>query len=60
MATIIAEHEVYERCDYEYTFSASLFGKITLEFNGKSYKVNLNDDGTINSIEFHKKKWFYV
>ena len=47
------ENEIYESCDYEYSFSTSLFGKITLEFNGKSYEVDLDDDGTISSIDFY-------
>lgn len=47
------ENEIYESRDYEYTFSTSLFGKITLEFNGKSYEVDLDDDGTIDSIDFY-------
>lgn len=48
------ENEIYESCDYEYSFSTSLFGKITLEFNGKSYEVDIDDDdGTIYSINFY-------
>lgn len=48
------ENEIYESRDYEYSFSTSLFGKITLEFNGKSYEVSIDDeDGTISSINFY-------
>ena len=49
----LSQNEIYESCDYEYSFSTSLFGKITLEFNGKSYEVDLDDDGTISSIDFY-------
>lgn len=49
------QNEIYESNDYEYKFSTSLFGKITLEFNGKSYEVEIDDDdGTIYSINFYK------
>jgi len=49
------QNEIYETAEYEYTFSTSLFGKITLEFNGKSYEVEIDDDdGTIYSIEFYE------
>lgn len=49
------ENEIYDACDYEYVFKASLLGKITLEFNQKSYEVEINDeDGTINSINFYE------
>ena len=48
------ENEIYESRDYEYTLSTSLFGKITLTFNGKSYDVSIDDDdGTISSINFY-------
>lgn len=48
------QNEIYETNDYEYIFSTSLFGKITLEFNGKSYDVEIDDDGTIYSINFYE------
>lgn len=49
------QNEIYETAEYEYTFSTSLFGKITLEFNGRSYEVEIDDDdGTIYSIEFYE------
>lgn len=48
------QNEIYETAEYEYTFSSSLFGKITLEFNGKSYEVEIDDDdGSIYSIMFY-------
>lgn len=50
-----SQNEIYETNDYEYTFSTSLFGKITLEFNEKRYDVKIDDDdGTIYSIEFYE------
>lgn len=48
------ENEIYEAGEFEYTFSTSLFGKITLEFNGRSYEVIIDDDDTIYSIKFYK------
>ena len=49
------QNEIYETAEYEYTFSTSLLGKITLEFNGRSYEVEIDDDdGTIYSIEFYE------
>jgi len=47
------QNKIYETYDYEYTFSTSLFGYITLEFNGKSYEVDIDDDGTIKRIKFY-------
>lgn len=47
------QNEIYETNDYEYTFSTSLFGNITLSFNGKTYVVKIDDDGTIYSINFY-------
>lgn len=49
------QNEIYETAEYEYTFSTSLFGKITLEFNGRSYEVEIDDDdGSIYSIMFYE------
>ena len=49
------ENEIYESRDYEYTFSTSLFGQITLEFNGKSYEVKTDkSNGTISHINFYR------
>lgn len=48
------ENSIYETSDYEYSFSTSLFGKVTLNFNGNSYPVTIDDDGTIFSITFYK------
>lgn len=49
-----SQNEIYETSEYEYTFSTSLFGKVTLEFNGRSYEVEIDDDdGTIFSINFY-------
>jgi len=47
------ENEIYENEEYEYSFSISFFGKITLKFDGKSYKVTLSDDGTIYHINLY-------
>lgn len=53
-STSWSQNEIYETNDYEYTFSTSLLGKVTLEFNGKSYEIKLDDDdGTIYSIKFY-------
>lgn len=49
-----SENKIYQVADYEYSFRSNLFGKIFLEFNGKRYEVELDDDdGTIFSIEFY-------
>lgn len=49
------QNEIYETAEYEYTFLTSLFGKITLEFNGRIYEVEIDDDdGTIYSIDFYE------
>lgn len=54
-STSWSQNEIYESQEYEYTFSTSLFGKITLELNGRSYEVKIDDDdGTIYSIKFYE------
>lgn len=52
-STSWTENEIYENEEYEYSFSISFFGKITLKFDGKSYKVTPNDDGTIRYISLY-------
>lgn len=54
-STSWSENEIYESAEYEYTFSTSLFGKVTLEFNGRSYEVEIDDDdGTIDSVKLYE------
>jgi len=53
--SIWSENEIYEECDYNYSFSSSLFGTIWLKFNGKRYKVTV-DDGVIYNIIFYDDK----
>lgn len=48
------QNQIYENRDYEYHFSTTLFGEITLECNGKSYAVDLEEDGTINTIYIYE------
>ena len=52
-STTWSQNEIYETHEYEYTFSTTLLGNISLEFNEKSYEVELDDDGTIYSINFY-------
>lgn len=54
-STSWSQNKIYESQEYEYAFSTSLFGKIALEFNGRSYEVKIDDDdGTIYSIKFYE------
>lgn len=48
------ENEIYETTTYSYELSISFWGKVSILINGETYEVNLDDDGSVRSINFNK------
>lgn len=49
-----SENEIYETATYAYDLSISFWGKVSILINGETYEVNLDDDGSVRSINFYK------
>lgn len=49
-----SENEIYETATYAYDLSISFWGKVSILINGETYEVNLDDDGSVSSINFYK------
>lgn len=49
-----SENEIYEKAAYAYDLSILFLGEVSILINGETYEVNLDDDGSVRSINFYK------